>query len=655
MTDISIESFLDFKYFANLKANPSKTKFIFTVAQARFEKNDYEHYLYVSDGKKVTKLLNLQQKPAVYWEDDAHVLFTQAKTSEDKKYAKDAISTYYRLNVETKEVKLAYRFLLPVSSIKVLAETGKLLLTADLNPADFTLLDRELRSDYVKAKAKATFVETFDELPFYFNGQGFLKGERSQAFLYDVAADSYEAIETSDFNIDAIKYDESTSSLVYVGNRFSTVVKQTQSVWRYDLKTKKRECLLTDELSISQLHLVGSHVLIAASDMKAYGINQNPDFYEVVKGQATLIAEFGFSDNNSVGSDVRYGASPKSLDFDECFWFVGTNNESTNIVEVQADGSLREVYVADAGSIDGLVQINDETYVIALLGQSLQEIYRLDLEKQTAKPLTRLNQKASALALMPQHFDIDRGEERLDGWAIYPPDFDATQKYPAILVIHGGPKTVYSEVYYHEMQVWASLGYVVLFTNPRGSDGRDDDFADIRGKYGTIDYDDLMAFVDQMLVAIPQIDAQRLGVTGGSYGGYMTNWIVGHTDRFRCAATQRSISNWVSFYGTSDIGTYFATDQNGCDFTDKETLWEHSPLKFVDDVKTPLLFIHSDQDYRCPIEQGLQFYSRLKINGIESRFVWFKEENHELSRSGRPQGRIKRLQEITAWMENHLK
>jgi dipeptidyl aminopeptidase/acylaminoacyl peptidase len=204
------------------------------------------------------------------------------------------------------------------------------------------------------------------------------------------------------------------------------------------------------------------------------------------------------------------------------------------------------------------------------------------------------------------------------------------------------------------MQYWANLGYFVCYANPRGSDGKGDAFADIRGKYGTIDYDDLMAFTDQVISKTPQIDTKNFYVTGGSYGGFMTNWIVGHTDRFKAAATQRSISNWLSFHGTSDIGFYFSKDQTaGHPLTDMDLLYEQSPIKYTKQVKTPLLFIHSDNDYRCPIEQAMQFFTLLKEQGLDTKFIWFKGETHELSRSGKPQARSKRLTEITTWFQSH--
>ena len=152
------------------------------------------------------------------------------------------------------------------------------------------------------------------------------------------------------------------------------------------------------------------------------------------------------------------------------------------------------------------------------------------------------------------------------------------------------------------------------------------------------------------------IDKARIGVTGGSYGGYMTNWIIGHTDRFKCAASQRSISNWISKFGTTDIGYYFNADQNqATPWINHDKLWWHSPLKYADKAKTPTLFIHSEEDYRCWLAEGLQMFTALKYHGVEARLCMFRGENHELSRSGKPKHRIRRLTEITNWFEKYLK
>ena len=136
----------------------------------------------------------------------------------------------------------------------------------------------------------------------------------------------------------------------------------------------------------------------------------------------------------------------------------------------------------------------------------------------------------------------------------------------------------------------------------------------------------------------------------------MTNWIIGHTGRFKCAASQRSIANWTSFHNTSDIGWYFAEDQvGGSPWNGLEKIWEQSPLKYADRVTTPTLFLHSDEDYRCPLSEGLQMFYAVREHGVESRLCIFHGENHELSRSGKPENRIRRLREITEWMEHYLK
>ena len=246
---------------------------------------------------------------------------------------------------------------------------------------------------------------------------------------------------------------------------------------------------------------------------------------------------------------------------------------------------------------------------------------------------------------------------QLKGWVLLPQNFNPKKKYPAILDVHGGPRAIYSKSYFHEMQVWVAKGFVVLFTNIRGSDGRGDEFADIRGLYGNVDFENLMDFTDAVLKKYPNINPKKLCVTGGSYGGFMTNWIIGHTNRFCCAASQRSIANWISKLFISDIGLWFNSDQQGVNniYEDYEILWDHSPLKYAQNVKTPTLFIHSDEDYRCPLPEGMQMMQALAYRNIETRLVIFKGENHELSRSGKPLHRIRRLNEITNWFIKHTK
>jgi dipeptidyl aminopeptidase/acylaminoacyl peptidase len=204
--------------------------------------------------------------------------------------------------------------------------------------------------------------------------------------------------------------------------------------------------------------------------------------------------------------------------------------------------------------------------------------------------------------------------------------------------------------------VFAAKGYAVLYVNPRGSDSYTEKFADIRGHYAERDYQDLMEAVDYATSHFDFIDSERIGVAGGSYGGYMTNWIVTQTNRFKAAVSDRSISNWWTFWGTSDIGPYFMKDQIGCDpWDDEETTMAKSPIRYVKNVKTPIMFVHSMEDYRCWMVEALQMFTALKYYGKETELVLFPGENHELSRGGKPKHRVLRLESYLRWFDLYLK
>ncbi len=249
----------------------------------------------------------------------------------------------------------------------------------------------------------------------------------------------------------------------------------------------------------------------------------------------------------------------------------------------------------------------------------------------------------------PEPFDTG-----VQGWLFKPPGFAADRRYPLLLYIHGGPRAMYGHAFFHEFQVLAARGYLVLAVNPRGSQGYGEEFAgSIRADWGNLDYRDLMAAVDAA-EKLPFVDAERLGVCGGSYGGYMTNWIVGHTDRFKAAIAERSISNLYSFYGTSDIGYEDYREFSAHAYDDPELYARLSPISRVREIRTPLLIIHSEGDLRCPLEQAEQLYGMLKAMKRPVEFLVFPEENHDLSRAGRPDRRLARLEFMLRWWEKNL-
>ena len=270
--------------------------------------------------------------------------------------------------------------------------------------------------------------------------------------------------------------------------------------------------------------------------------------------------------------------------------------------------------------------------------------------------VTDLNAAWRAEVQLPEleHFTVRSGDNDIDAWVMRPVGYASGRRYPTLVNIHGGPFAQYGWTFFDEFQVQAGAGYVVICCNPRGSSGREEAFARaIIGCPGEPDSADVLATLDEALQRCDCIDPARLGLIGGSYGGYLTGWIVGHSDRFVAAVPERGLYNRYSKDGTSDIWsgyTYLRVRQ----WEDPELYWHYSPIAYVHNIRTPLLILHSEEDLRCPIEQAEQLFTALKQMRRDVQLVRFPEENHELSRSGKPSHRIQRFGYILAWLAEKL-
>jgi len=259
----------------------------------------------------------------------------------------------------------------------------------------------------------------------------------------------------------------------------------------------------------------------------------------------------------------------------------------------------------------------------------------------------------------PEEFWFEAGDGvKVQGWIMKPVEYEEGKKYPTIVEIHGGPMGMYGYSLQPEFQILARHGYAVVYSNPRMSTGYGEEFAaECSGHYGEKDFSDIMEAVDFVIRRYPFVDADRLGETGISYGGFATNWIVGHTNRFKACVTCASISNWDSFHGVSDIGTYWVPWQVGFGrdpWESRELHAEKSPITYVKDVETPLLIMHSEMDYRCPMCEGEQLFTALKKMKKDVEFIRFPDEHHLLSLSGKPSHRRERLRHILRWFEKYL-
>ncbi len=320
---------------------------------------------------------------------------------------------------------------------------------------------------------------------------------------------------------------------------------------------------------------------------------------------------------------------------------------SVNVLRVEPDGSTE---VAIGGRrVVGSFDVSEDRIVFTASspvepGTLLEWIEGGESELESIRSDVEL--------VEPRHFRS--GTHDVDTWVVMPP---GDGRVPVLLNIHGGPASQYGDGFFDEFQVYAAAGFGVVACNPRGSSGRGEEFlkAVTADGWGVVDVEDVLVALDAALEANPRLDPGRIGIMGGSYGGFLTAWILGHHDRFRSAVVERGLLNWTSFSGTSDIAGVFAESYLGAGYPEGwRTWWERSPLAVVDRVTTPTLVLHAESDLRCPIEQAEQYFTALLRNGTPTEMVRFPGEGHEMSRSGKPRHRVERFEAILEWHRRWL-
>jgi len=667
MESIKLDDFTRFKFLSSIKYSPNGEYACFAVHRMDVEENDYLSNLWIYDiaEDRYFQLTSLDHESNFLWmEDSEHIIFSTVRNPKDKKKKEEGeeFTQYYKISIKGGEAIPFFRVPINVGTAK-LVNDELLIFKSSYNIYNKNLneLSEKEKNKELERRKEEKDYEVIDEIPFWSNGQGFTNKIRDRIYIYNISKGELQAITDKYMDVEEFNISPDNNKIVFTAYEYVDKMEIKNNVYIYDIVGDKVEKVTPDEVfSYEYVEYINDDTLITmASDMKSYGINENSKFYIIdlnTRERKCITPKFTASTWNSVGSDCRYGGSQNQKVDGDYLYFITTEGASSYINRIDINGNIEKITTKN-GAVDGFDVFSGNITFIGLRDMKLQEIYRFEGNDEVQ--VTDFNgwvQEDRKIADV-EHLTVETDPGVfIDGWVMKPVDYVEGKKYPAILDIHGGPKTVYGEVFFHEMQYWANKGYAVFFCNPRGSDGKGNDFSDIRGKYGTIDYEDIMKFTDTVLEKYSFIDADRVGVTGGSYGGFMTNWIIGHTDRFKAAVSQRSISNWISKFCTTDIGYYFVDDQNGgTPWENHDKLWWHSPLKYADKVKTPTLFIHSEEDYRCWLSEGIQMFTALKYHGVEARMCIFKGENHELSRSGKPKHRLRRLKEITDWFDKYLK
>lgn len=609
---------------------------IFQTADPNFDDLDkYQWSLVKQNGKDgLSTILTTDTYPAFVFDQEPNVYFT---TVNDKQKTQ-----LFKLNTDTRDLTLVYEFEKRSLAVQEVIQEKQLLLsgTTFLTETDGDLPWHEVT-----------------EVPYWTNAEGNVNGKRHQLFIFDLKSKELHSLVPKDFEVSNFWYQD--GHLFLSGAQYQNHQPFQKGLYEYDFTEKKLQELLKPETwSISAVALLNDELYLAATDNKKYGIEENPNFYHLLKDthEMQLVQEWDHNLSNIVIHDMEVVPGKTTFVHDNKLYFVATIATHNEIYTF--DGEKTELVGKWDGSITSLAFQGDHLQFIANSPQSPQQLYQFEKDGQV-KQLSHFNEFLKDRYLAePKEIDYkDHNGDWRYGWVLYPLNYQEGNKYPAILEVHGGPRATYGDGFFHEMQMLASAGYFVFFTNIMGSEGWGDEYGDVRGKYGTVDYDDLMLFTDEVLKQVPEINEEKLGLAGGSYGGFMTNWVIGHTHRFSAAVSMRSIASWTAMY-ISDIGPEFVNDQMATDdlhSDDIDKLWFHSPLRYVNNVTTPTLFLHSDHDFRCPIPDAYQMFQALKLRNVPTKLVVFQGSNHDLSRKGAPNRRIKRLEETLNWFDKYLK
>lgn len=666
MEKIKIDDFSLYKFISGIQHSDDGKHACFVIHEIDIEENKYHSNLWLLDNENNTyrQLTTFDSEKSFIWLNNETIIFPdiRGEKENEKKEAGEEFTQYYKINIHGGEASRFIRIPRLITSIKMIDENTFMFTSEyNFNQRSLDSLSDDEKAKELKLRKEEKDYEVFEEIPFWANGGGFTNRIRNRLYIYYSISNTIKAITEEFTNVDLFNLNKDHTKAVIISFNFKDIMPLANDLRLYDITNNKFENINNlNEMTHYYSDFIHDDILIfTGSDMKRNGLNENDKFYTLDLNSQLINCISPLIDvaiTNSVGSDCRYGSTSLKQIEGNYLYFVTTEGEYSLLNKINCNGEFEKITIPN-GSVDNISISGDSILFIGMKTNKLQEVYKQVGHDE--KQITSFNEwvQSSRKLAFPEKLSVEtQPGVVIDGWILKPIDFEENKQYPAILNIHGGPKTTYGTIFFHEMQHLASSGYAVFFCNPRGSDGKGNEFADIRGKYGTIDYEDIMKFTDEVLKKYPFINPEKLGVTGGSYGGYMTNWIIGHTNRFKAAASQRSISNWITEFCTTDIGYFFVSDQNSATPWDNyEKLWESSPLKYADKVTTPTLFIHSDEDYRCGLAEGIQMFTALKYHGVDSRLCMFKGENHELSRSGKPKHRLRRLREITEWFDNYLK
>jgi len=510
-------------------------------------------------------------------------------------------------------------------------------------------------------------VKVITSARYKFDGKGFLDGKLTHVFTVDALETGAEPVQltTGPYEHESPAWSPNGKEIAFIANRDAGwEMSRCSDIWTVPAAGGEPRRLTGGAGSFQSLAWSpdGSKLAVIGVEEVRGGV-QNARLYALGagRGKLKLISskiDRALGDRSMSGPNGPVSAPPLRWTPDgKAIDALVSDSGSTLVVRFEAKSGQATVLTGRDRHVTAFDHANGGTdLVIAVTDPTTPAELRL-VSADGERKLTTFNDAwlAKVGIARPEEFWVESNGRAIQGWLLRPVGNSAEgNKAPLVLNVHGGPHAQFSPAFSHELQLYAARGCALAYINPRGSLGYDESFAqEVTAAWGVADAPDFLAAVEHV-VGMGGIDRKRVGITGGSYGGYITNWLLGTTDRFTVGVTDRSISNMTSMFGTDDIALVSLDPELGTPWENQQRYWDMSPLKHVANITAPVLIIHSENDYRCPIEQAEQLYIALKRLGRTVEFVRFPNESHGLSRNGGPKHRVERLERTLGWFERYL-
>lgn len=642
---IEIDDLYEWSLVGDPQVSPDGTRLVAPVLSIDRESNEYRTTLWniPLDGGKPTKLTTGQ------WTDNS------------PRWSPDGNWIAF---ISNRVDKKSHLFVLPVAGGE-----SRQITKGDNGVSTFSWAPDSDRIAYTSRiapeKESDSKVKVITTARYKFDGQGFLEDKVSQIFIVSISPDAADPAQLTEgqFNHLSPVWSPGGTSIALIANRDENWDKsRTNDLWTINASGRKprkltngkgswsnpawspdgRSIAVTGHAKVKRLDVNSSLYVIPADGGKPHRIGKKLD--------RTISDSSMSGPNGPTGEALRWLSDCSAIDA------LVSDRGSTVVMRFRLN-SRRPIQLTGSNChVTAFSRISDDDLVIAVTDPTTPaELRRVTPKKETS--LTSFNAEwLSQVAIpAPEEFWVESDGAAIQGWLIRPTgNTPESTPVPLILNIHGGPHAQFSNSWFHELQMYVARGNALVYINPRGSTGRTNAFGQaVAGAWGFADMPDFMAAVDHVL-ALGGLDPERLGVTGGSYGGFSANWLIGHTDRFKAAVTDRSICNMTSMFGTDDIALVSLLPELGTPWENPKKYWKMSPLKYVGNVKTPCLIIHSEEDHRCPMEQAEQWFIALQQLGVPTELIRFPDESHGLGRTGKPKHRVERLERTLDWFAKFL-